>query len=262
MINEHKYQTLNAVLFGEGIVNDSVSILLYGVVTSLIQSKRLISNTDQTVIIPDFDLVTSDYFIISVNFITLSLASLLIGISFGLITSLVLKHLPYLNENPVKETTIIIVFAYLSFLFAEEFKFSGIITLFSSGFTMSHYAYYNVSRECQSGSKIIVETISNISESFLYVYLGLSALTIESKNVIPSLIAVVLFGAILARLISVLVPVGILKAGGYIFQRNQVTLRLNEVLLIGIGGIIRGAIAFGLAAQISTKNEDILITTT
>ena len=40
MISEKKYKTLNAVLFGEGLVNDSVAILLFRVVDSLIKDSR------------------------------------------------------------------------------------------------------------------------------------------------------------------------------------------------------------------------------
>ena len=81
------------------------------------------------------------------GFLSLALLSMGIGIVFGLITSLVLKHTPDINASPVKETTIIVVFAYLSYLFAEQFEYSGIIVLFSCGFTMSHYAYHNLSTE-------------------------------------------------------------------------------------------------------------------
>ena len=253
-VNEQKYQALNAVLFGEGIVNDSVAILLFDVVGSLLQRR---SPPEAT---PGFTLEASDCLLIGANFVTLALASLLIGVSAGLAAALVLKHLPLLDSAPVKETTIILVFAYLSYLLAEAFRFSGIITLFSCGFTMAHYAFHNVSIECQRGSRLLAETAASLAESFLYVYLGLSALTIERRNVLPGLVVVALLATLLARLVSVLVPFALLKAAASC--AGAPSLRWNEVLLVAVGGGVRGAIAFGLAAQVRSPNAAVLVTTT
>jgi NhaP-type Na+/H+ or K+/H+ antiporter len=114
------------------------------------------------------------------GFVSLAAISMLLGVFFGLLTSLVLKYIPKLSRQPVKECTILLVMAYISYLVAEHIEFSGITTLFCCGFTMSHYAFHNISAECQIGSTIAAETTASVAESFLYVYLGLSALTIES----------------------------------------------------------------------------------
>ena len=39
-------------------------------------------------------------------------------------------------------------------------------------------------------------------------------------------------------------------------------MRFNQVMLVAIGGIIRGAIAFGLSLQIDSPNSHVLKTTT
>ena len=49
------------------------------------------------------------------------------------------------NLTSTKECIILLVSAYLSYLCAEGLYFSGIITLFTCGFTMSHYAYHSLS---------------------------------------------------------------------------------------------------------------------
>lgn len=48
----------------------------------------------------------------------------------------------------------------------------------------------------------------------------------------------------------------------YCFSSKPLKLRFNEALLIAIGGIIRGAIAFGLSLSIQTEHKEILKTTT
>lgn len=74
----------------------------------------------------------------------------------GLLTAFILKHTPGIREEPVKEITVIVVFGYLSYMVTEAMGFSGIIALFCSGFTMSHYAYYNISFSAQSGSSLAI----------------------------------------------------------------------------------------------------------
>ena len=95
--------------------------------------------------------------------------------------------------------------AYLSYLISENIEFSGIITLFSCGFTMAHYAYFNMSRVAQKGSKIAVQLVADMSESFLYVYLGLSAFSINWNFVMPKLILIVLIATIIGRILSVVI---------------------------------------------------------
>ena len=192
------------------------------------------------------------------NFFILALVSIIAGIAFGLIASLILKHVPEINKAPVKECTIIMVFAYLSYLFSERFEFSGIITLFCCGFTMSHYAYHNISEEGQQGSMIAIATVASIAESFLYVYLGLSALTISSTNVIPRFLISVLFSTIIARFISVFLPLLLLRS---LKSSTKNPLQWNEAVLITVGGVIRGAIAFGLCLGMDTENFLVIKTT-
>lgn len=93
---------------------------------------------------------------------------------------------------------------------------------------------------------IAIETSASIAESFLYVYMGLSSFMLSSENVHPRLIIVVLLSTIVARFLSVFIPMILL----YFIKKGSLALKWNEILLISIGGIIRGAIAFGLCIGI------------
>lgn len=75
----------------------------------------------------------------------------------------------------------------------------------------------------------------------------------------PALITSVLLSTIVARMLSVFIPISIMKMCSK-DQKNQ--LKWNETVLVAIGGIIRGAIAFGLSLQIQTSHQNILKTTT
>jgi NhaP-type Na+/H+ or K+/H+ antiporter len=214
-------------LFGEGVVNDAVAILLF---------RSVVKNS------VTYPHSTTTYLEMSRDFIVLAICSVLIGVIFGLSSALILLKQRFNSSS--KECTILFGIAYLSYLIAEAMHLSGIITLFSCGFTMAHYAFHNVSRECQSGSVLAVETLSHISEGFLYVYLGLSSLSIKWHSVNLGLISITIVGTIVGRFVGVMLPmtlmVDCMRCCG-----NKI--KLKERFLLAAGGSVRGAIAFGLA---------------
>lgn len=116
------------------------------------------------------------------DFIKLSSLSILVGSSFGFICALFLKCID-MRKMPVREFTFLMMFAYGSYLLAEALKLSGIISMFSCGLIMAHYCFWNMSRQAQRGTEMAVTSIATISQSFLYIYLGMTAFTIESVNV-------------------------------------------------------------------------------
>lgn len=71
------------------------------------------------------------------NFAVLSTCSIVIGISFGLLNSYTYKKLTALENNPVREIFLLLLFAYVSYIISEMLGFSGVITLFCCAFTMA-----------------------------------------------------------------------------------------------------------------------------
>ncbi len=84
-------------------------------------------------------------------------------------------------------------------------------------------------------------------------------MTINGRYVYPSLIVIVLIGSIIARLAGVLIPLRLMELWN---PNGRKLIKWNETILIAIGGVIKGAIAFGLAMQMRTENYMILKTTT
>ena len=75
------------------------------------------------------------------NFFGLSIFSIFIGIFFGLLCSYMFKRLTDLDKFPVREIFLLLLFAYASYMVSEMLGFSGVITLFCCGLTMSYYAF-------------------------------------------------------------------------------------------------------------------------
>jgi NhaP-type Na+/H+ or K+/H+ antiporter len=163
LVKAEKYPKLNSILFGEGIVNDAVSILLFRTVKTVFDDKN--QETDDGF---SMEIVV----VMIIDFLYLLFFSLLIGIGIGLILSLVFKKSDAFYEKPKLETCMVILTGYMSYLLAEHFLLSGIISMFSCGLVMSHYTMQNLSEESQKGTVLIFDSFGYLAETFVFIYLG------------------------------------------------------------------------------------------
>lgn len=69
---------------------------------------------------------------------------------FGL--SYLFKVLDSFNKYPLKETSLILLNGYFTYLMGELLGLSGIITLFTCAIIMGHYCFMNISEESQKGT--------------------------------------------------------------------------------------------------------------
>ena len=116
IIKADKYPKLNSILFGEGVVNDAVTILLFRTIKGY-----FVNNAGHS------EFTWTMFFAISWDFIYLSLLSLTIGISLGLILSYSFKRFNSFREQALIETCMIMLTGYMSYLIPEIMHLSGII---------------------------------------------------------------------------------------------------------------------------------------
>ena len=133
MLNPKKTPKLFSLVFGEGIVNDAVSIILFNTVN------KFAMNSEGS------EFGAKAVGLITLDFILLGLISTIIGLLFGLSQSYLMKKARSLTRSTVAELCIIFATAYISYVVAEILHYSGIITLLTSGITMAHYGWYNLS---------------------------------------------------------------------------------------------------------------------
>jgi NhaP-type Na+/H+ or K+/H+ antiporter len=234
LIKSTEYPKLSAILFGEGVVNDAISILLFHAVVT---TKRLESTAENVVTVlqdrrlqdrraealttsttaDDDDTATADdddglddpyvhmtpspspfsslddhdhhhqrhihhatfaptlsptslpvphsipalmnywdikiYDILSSTFKTLLMA-ILVGVGSGLIIARVMKVYPEMQKSPVHQTALFALGAYISFCISDALSYSGVLTVFFSGLTLSHYAYHSLSDEAKKSTKV------------------------------------------------------------------------------------------------------------
>lgn len=141
------------------------------------------------------------------RFFTLTLSSLGLGIAVGLISAFIFKQVKSLHHHPVLEVFLILLFGYSSYLLAELWKLSGIMALFFCGVVMSHYTYYNISKESKLGSVISISTFAFAAEAFLFAYLGLSIFSTESSSFSLSFTFSLIIAAVLSRFGSIFLSI-------------------------------------------------------
>lgn len=244
LVKESRYPKLNSILFGEGIMNDAVSILIFRTVKNYFLKEEVEFG---------FGMV----FLISLDFLYLLFMSVMAGVGFGLVITFLLKTCYSFKKYPVKETSLMILTAYLSYQTSEILKLSGIISLFVCGIVMAHYTFHNLSDESQKGTVLAFDTVGYLAEALVFAYLGLTVFWIDTKEFNVGFIIAVTIVLFAARLVSVFLLPLIFR-----IMRRPFTLNSKELKIIWYSGLIRGAIAFALSFHIDTPNKNLIVATT
>lgn len=130
-IHEDTEPKLFAILFGEGVVNDAVCIVIYAIIRDFSASGA--------------PFTVGAIFGMGGTFLSLFICSFFLGLIIGCLGSLTLKHLKKYNLGRVAECALIVLFAYFSYIITEQLKLSPIIALLFNGIFNSHYSFYNLS---------------------------------------------------------------------------------------------------------------------
>ncbi|CAE6462523.1 unnamed protein product [Rhizoctonia solani] len=230
IFNQHKVDPkLYSVIFGESILNDAVSIVMY----------ETLSQFHGT------DIYMSSFFR-GVGIFLLSFSvSMALGVAFGLGCSLMLKH-SSLTLYPGIESCLVALIAYTSYFFSNGMHMSGIVSLLFCGITLKHYAYHTMSRRTQRTTKYMFSILAQLSENFIFIYLGLSLFT-QDISVISTRYAAVFPLSELINLVH--------RARG---QRQDELPHSYQMMLFWAG--LRGAVGVALAAGFKGENANALRT--
>ena len=248
-INEDKEPKLFAILFGEGVVNDAVCIVLYRILREFTLSGN--------------EFTSSTPLMMFSKFLSLAFYSFIIGLLMGCICAYMLKYFltKQIKLNRTQEISIILFFSFISYTFSEELGLSPIVTLLFTGIFISNYAFYNLSFQAREESSVVSRMISNIAEAFVFTYLGLTLISSIQNNFCLSFLIIEFFVVIFGRVFAIFgLSFLIEKLGVKSFH-----MKVSQKGIMSCAGSIRGAIAFGLAISIETSNKvhkEILVGTT
>ncbi|XP_057652161.1 sodium/hydrogen exchanger 3 isoform X2 [Diorhabda carinulata] len=234
-------EILYIVVFGESLLNDAVTVVLYHLFESYTQMGLK-------------NILYVDMFSGFLNFWVVAIGGTVIGVIWGMATSLVTK---FTNEVRVIEPIFIFVMAYLAYLNAEIFHMSGILAITFCGITMKNYVEANISHKSHTTIKYTMKMLSSSSETIIFMFLGVATVNKNHDWNTWFVILTIVFCSFY-RVIGVIIFTAIANR----FRLNQ--LSTVDKFVMSYGGL-RGAVAFALVLLINPKTvklQPMFMTTT
>ncbi|CAM6043589.1 unnamed protein product [Sphagnum compactum] len=235
---------LYSLVFGEGVVNDATSVVLFRAVQKL-----------------TFDDFTGlEVLQMTGSFLYLFFSSTVLGIMTGLLSAYIIKTLYFGRHSTDREIAIMTLMAYLSYILAELLFLSGILTVFFCGIVMSHYTWHNVTESSRVTTKHAFATMSFIAETFIFLYVGMDALDVDKWKMATTTLGQS-FGLFSTLLVLILVgraafvfPLSALS--NYIRKSSNTKIGIRQQVIIWWAGLMRGAVSIALAFNQFTISGD------
>ena len=134
------------IILGAGLWNDVIVVVLANTCSEfLCPNKGIIDAEGKCTNDPNQGFEFQLEFEVGKLFIYITLKSLLIGITFGILSGLLTKYCRFLDKSPIHETFLIFMISLLSYFVAEEFEASGVTSLIACAILQAQYAWYNLS---------------------------------------------------------------------------------------------------------------------
>nr|XP_017006956.2 sodium/hydrogen exchanger 3 isoform X4 [Drosophila takahashii] len=237
----HVNEILYIVVFGESLLNDAVTVVMYHMMESYNEIGL------DKIIAQDIASGVGSFFVVA-------LGGTAIGIIWGFLTGLVTRFTDHVR---VIEPIFIFVMAYLAYLNAEIFHMSGILAITFCGITMKNYVESNISQKSHTTVKYALKMLSSSAETIIFMFLGVA--TVNNMHVWNTwfVILTIAFCSVF-RVIGVI----LLSALANRFRLHKLS-RVDQFVM-SYGGL-RGAVAFALVLLVDenvVKQKNMFVTTT
>ncbi|XP_013416033.1 sodium/hydrogen exchanger 3 isoform X2 [Lingula anatina] len=222
-------EVLYIIVFGESLLNDAVTVVLYHMFETYSH-------------IGEDNITAQDVLAGIASFCIVGIGGTLVGVIYGLITAFITR---YTDHVRVIEPLFVFVMSYLSYLTAEIFHLSGIMAIVFCAITMKRYVEANISQKSHTTIKYFMKMISSVSETVIFVFLGLSTV-VDTHDFNVGFVLLTLVFTLIYRVIGVIIQCAIVNR----FR----LLKLSKVdqFVMSYGGL-RGAIAFCLVILLDAK---------
>ncbi|XP_022953812.1 sodium/hydrogen exchanger 2-like [Cucurbita moschata] len=242
VLNQDETPLLYSLVFGEGVVNDATSVVLFKAIQRFDLSHITSSNAIQLL----------------GNFSYLFFMSTLLGVIVGLSSAYIIKKLYFGRHSTDREVALMILMPYLSYMTAELCNLSGILTMFFCGIVMSHYTWHNVTESSRVTTKHTFATLSFVSEIFIFLYVGMDALDIEKWKIVgrrpwtSAGVSLILLGLVLAARAAFVFPLSFISNLTRKSQSDKIGFK--QQVTIWWAGLMRGAVSVALAYNQFTRS--------
>ncbi|XP_075897898.1 sodium/hydrogen exchanger 2-like isoform X2 [Nelusetta ayraudi] len=215
-VNEQIY----IVIFGEGLFNDGVTVVLYNMFAFL----------------ADLPAVQSvDVFLGVARFFVVAAGGVLFGLLFGFVAAFTTRFTH--RVRPI-EPLFVFMYSYLAYLVAELFAISSVLAIITCAITMKYYVEENVSQRSCTTIRHVVKMLATISETLIFFFLGVVTVTTEHEWNWAYILFTLLFAFVWRGL-------GILVLTQIVNPFRTITFSFKDQFSLAYGGL-RGAICFAL----------------
>lgn len=141
---------MGALIFGEGVINDALSIVLFKTFLPLYINEKHNNNNhhhnNDDVNNNTNNNNTNNNNLNSVAMLIQSILiqiifSIIIGICCGLLHARIMKKNMIIKKFAIYQTALVMLFGYLAYCIAEAVGISGILTVFIAAVTLAHYSW-------------------------------------------------------------------------------------------------------------------------
>nr|XP_026646045.1 sodium/hydrogen exchanger 3 isoform X1 [Zonotrichia albicollis] len=238
----HVNEVLFIIVFGESLLNDAVTVVLYNVFDSFVA----IGETNVTGI---------ECLKGIVSFFVVSLGGTLVGIIFAFLLSLVSRFTKHVR---IIEPGFVFIISYLSYLTAEMLSLSAILAITFCGICCQKYVKANISEQSSTTVRYTMKMLASGAETIIFMFLGISAVDPEIWTWNTAFILLTLVFISVYRVIGVVIQTWILN------RYRTVQLEIIDQVVMSYGGL-RGAVAFALVALLDgnkVKDRKLFVSTT
>ncbi|XP_038179797.1 sodium/hydrogen exchanger 3 [Arvicola amphibius] len=238
----HVNEVLFIIVFGESLLNDAVTVVLYNVFESFVTLGG--------------DKVTGVECVKGiVSFFVVSLGGTLVGVIFAFLLSLVTRFTKHVR---IIEPGFVFVISYLSYLTSEMLSLSAILAITFCGICCQKYVKANISEQSATTVRYTMKMLASGAETIIFMFLGISAVDplIWTWNTAFVLLTLVF--------ISVYRAIGVVLQTWILNRYRMVQLETIDQVVMSYGGL-RGAVAYALVVlldETKVKEKKLFVSTT
>ncbi|NXC38758.1 SL9A5 protein, partial [Penelope pileata] len=219
----HVNETLFIIVFGESLLNDAVTVVLYKVFNSFVE-------------LGPAHIHAVDYVKGVASFFLVSLGGTAVGLLFAFLLALITR---FTKRVRIIEPLFVFLLAYVAYLAAEMVSLSAILAVTFCGICCKKYVEANISQKSRTTVKYTMKTLASSSETIIFMFLGMSAVDTSKWAWDTALVLGTLFFILLFRAVGVVLQT-------YVLNRFRlIPLDRIDQVVMSYGGL-RGAVAFAL----------------
>ncbi|ROL45804.1 Sodium/hydrogen exchanger 3 [Anabarilius grahami] len=238
----HVNEVLFILVFGESLLNDGVTVVLYNVFDAFVALGG-----------PRID--AAEIFNGIVSFVVVAFGGSFLGVLFAILLSLLTRCTKHIQ---IIEAGFVFVMGYLAYLTAEMLSLSAILSITFCGVCCQKYVNANMDEKSVTTVRHAMKVLANGSETMIFLFLGITAIDKEIWVWNTGFILLTLLFIIIYRIIGVFLFTWMLN------KFRLVPIELIDQVVMSYGGL-RGAVAYGLAAMLDENKipeKNLMISTT